>query len=218
VAREGDVTRFATGAHRIVCIEAACAAHTEIGLPAERCPDDSDCCSRGAGVHWTYDGLEVLPATGDASAEPAAGFWRILGGVSGHTPDYGIRDTAERNRHGLRVGLSRPAGLLAGLSSVPLLPRYSLAVLAIFVHLACQARWNLKPPDLRIRGPQRVIQRDGFRWGGYCRYQPCCLWRAFYEINYWVWPVRHAIGTFGSLQKWPTPEKRTPRRGISPGL
>jgi hypothetical protein len=36
-----------------------------------------------------------------------------------------------------------PAGLLAGLSSVPLLPRYSLAVLAIFVHLACQVRWNL---------------------------------------------------------------------------
>ena len=37
-----------------------------------------------------------------------------------------------------------PAGLLAGLSSVPLLPRYSLAVLAVFVHLACQARWNLR--------------------------------------------------------------------------
>jgi hypothetical protein len=36
-----------------------------------------------------------------------------------------------------------PNGLLAGLSFVPLLPRYSLAVLAIFVHLACQARWNL---------------------------------------------------------------------------
>ncbi len=36
-----------------------------------------------------------------------------------------------------------PTGLLAGLSFVPLLPRYSLAVLAIFVHLACQARWNL---------------------------------------------------------------------------
>jgi len=36
-----------------------------------------------------------------------------------------------------------PAGLLAGLSSVPLLPRYCLAVLAVFVHLACQARWNL---------------------------------------------------------------------------
>jgi hypothetical protein len=26
---------------------------------------------------------------------------------------------------------------------VSLLPRYSLAVLAVFVHLACQARWNL---------------------------------------------------------------------------
>jgi hypothetical protein len=36
-----------------------------------------------------------------------------------------------------------PAGLLAGLLTVPLLPRYSLAVLAVFVHLACQARWNL---------------------------------------------------------------------------
>jgi hypothetical protein len=36
-----------------------------------------------------------------------------------------------------------PTGLLAGLSTVPLLPRYSLAVLAVFVHLACQARWNL---------------------------------------------------------------------------
>lgn len=36
-----------------------------------------------------------------------------------------------------------PAGLLSGLSSVPLVPRYSLAVLAVFVHLACQARWNL---------------------------------------------------------------------------
>jgi hypothetical protein len=36
-----------------------------------------------------------------------------------------------------------PGGLLASLSSVSLLPRYSLAVLAVFVHLACQARWNL---------------------------------------------------------------------------
>jgi len=36
-----------------------------------------------------------------------------------------------------------PAGLLSGLSTVPLLPRYSLAVLAVFIHLACQARWNL---------------------------------------------------------------------------
>ncbi len=36
-----------------------------------------------------------------------------------------------------------PAGLLGGLSSASLLPRYSLAVLAVFVHLACQARWNL---------------------------------------------------------------------------
>ena len=36
-----------------------------------------------------------------------------------------------------------PAGLLGSLSSVSLLPRYSLAVLAVFVHLACQARWNL---------------------------------------------------------------------------
>lgn len=37
-----------------------------------------------------------------------------------------------------------PAGLLAQLSTVPLMPRYSLAVLAVFVHLACQARWNLR--------------------------------------------------------------------------
>jgi len=36
-----------------------------------------------------------------------------------------------------------PAGLLGALSTVSLLPRYSLAVLAVFVHLACQARWNL---------------------------------------------------------------------------
>jgi len=36
-----------------------------------------------------------------------------------------------------------PTGLLAVSSTVPLLPRYSLAVLAVFVHLACQARWNL---------------------------------------------------------------------------
>jgi hypothetical protein len=36
-----------------------------------------------------------------------------------------------------------PGGLLSSLSSVSLLPRYSLAVLAVFVHLACQARWNL---------------------------------------------------------------------------
>jgi hypothetical protein len=36
-----------------------------------------------------------------------------------------------------------PGGLLASLSTVSLLPRYSLAVLAVFVHLACQARWNL---------------------------------------------------------------------------
>ena len=36
-----------------------------------------------------------------------------------------------------------PGGLLASFSSVSLLPRYSLAVLAVFVHLACQARWNL---------------------------------------------------------------------------
>ena len=32
---------------------------------------------------------------------------------------------------------------VSGLSSVSLLPRYSLAVMAVFVHLACQARWNL---------------------------------------------------------------------------
>jgi len=37
-----------------------------------------------------------------------------------------------------------PAGLLAGFATVPLLPRYLLAVLAVFVHLACQARWNLR--------------------------------------------------------------------------
>lgn len=37
-----------------------------------------------------------------------------------------------------------PIGLLAGLSTVPLLPRYSLAVFAVFAHLACQARWNLR--------------------------------------------------------------------------
>lgn len=36
-----------------------------------------------------------------------------------------------------------PGGLLGSLSSVSLLPRYSLAVFAVFVHLACQARWNL---------------------------------------------------------------------------
>ncbi len=36
-----------------------------------------------------------------------------------------------------------PAGMLGALSTVSLLPRYSLAVLAVFVHLACQARWNL---------------------------------------------------------------------------
>ena len=38
---------------------------------------------------------------------------------------------------------SAPAGLLGKITSVPLLPRYSLAVLAVFVHLGCQARWNL---------------------------------------------------------------------------
>jgi hypothetical protein len=38
---------------------------------------------------------------------------------------------------------SAPAGLLGKMASVPLLPRYSLAVLAVFVHLGCQARWNL---------------------------------------------------------------------------
>ena len=36
-----------------------------------------------------------------------------------------------------------PGGMLGSLSAVSLLPRYSLAVLAVFVHLACQARWNL---------------------------------------------------------------------------
>ena len=50
-----------------------------------------------------------------------------------------------------------PAGLLAGLSSVPLLPRYSLAVLAVFVHLACQARWNLS----------RVISESAARKASY---------------------------------------------------
>jgi hypothetical protein len=50
-----------------------------------------------------------------------------------------------------------PAGLLAGLSSVPLLPRYSLAVLAVFVHLACQARWNLS----------RVISESAARRASY---------------------------------------------------
>jgi hypothetical protein len=38
---------------------------------------------------------------------------------------------------------SAPVGLLGKASAVPLLPRYTLAVLVIFVHLACQARWNL---------------------------------------------------------------------------
>ena len=33
--------------------------------------------------------------------------------------------------------------MLGALSTVSLLPRYSLAVLAVFVHLASQARWNL---------------------------------------------------------------------------
>jgi len=51
-----------------------------------------------------------------------------------------------------------PAGLLAGLSYVPLLPRYSLAVLAVFVHLACQARWNLT----------RVISESAARKASYC--------------------------------------------------
>ena len=50
-----------------------------------------------------------------------------------------------------------PAGLLTGLSYVPLLPRYSLAVLAIFVHLACQARWNLS----------RVISESAARKASY---------------------------------------------------
>jgi hypothetical protein len=50
-----------------------------------------------------------------------------------------------------------PAGLLSGLSSVPLLPRYSLAVLAVFVHLACQARWNLS----------RVISESAARKSSY---------------------------------------------------
>jgi hypothetical protein len=50
-----------------------------------------------------------------------------------------------------------PAGLLAGLSSVPLLPRYSLAVLAIFVHLACQVRWNFS----------RVISESAARKASY---------------------------------------------------
>ncbi len=38
---------------------------------------------------------------------------------------------------------SAPLGLLGKAGSVPLLPRYTLAVLVVFVHLACQARWNL---------------------------------------------------------------------------
>jgi hypothetical protein len=50
-----------------------------------------------------------------------------------------------------------PAGLLAGFSTVPLLPRYSLAVLAVFVHLACQARWNLS----------RVISESAARKASY---------------------------------------------------
>ena len=39
------------------------------------------------------------------------------------------------------------------------------------------------PRDLRIGGPQGVIQRHGFRRGSYCGYQPCSLWCAFGEIN-----------------------------------
>ena len=50
-----------------------------------------------------------------------------------------------------------PLGLLAGLSTVQLLPRYSLAVLAVFVHLACQARWNLS----------RVISESAARKASY---------------------------------------------------
>lgn len=50
-----------------------------------------------------------------------------------------------------------PAGLLAGLATVQLLPRYALAVLAVFVHLACQARWNLS----------RVISESAARKASY---------------------------------------------------
>jgi len=50
-----------------------------------------------------------------------------------------------------------PAGMLGALSTVSLLPRYSLAVLAVFVHLACQARWNLS----------RVISESAARKASY---------------------------------------------------
>lgn len=64
------------------------------------------------------------------------------------------------------------------------------------------------PRDLRIGGSQGVIQRHGFRRGGYCGHQPCCLWRAFGEINYRTWPVRRGVRPIGSFRKWPTPGKR----------
>jgi hypothetical protein len=38
---------------------------------------------------------------------------------------------------------SAPAGLLGRMNSVAQLPRYSLAIVAVFIHLASQARWNL---------------------------------------------------------------------------
>lgn len=50
-----------------------------------------------------------------------------------------------------------PAGLLATIATVPLLPRYALAVVAVFVHLACQARWNLS----------RLLSQSGARTVSY---------------------------------------------------
>jgi hypothetical protein len=49
---------------------------------------------------------------------------------------------------------SAPVGLLGKVSAVPLLPRYTLAVLMVFIHLACQARWNL----VRVTSAARAQQ------------------------------------------------------------
>jgi hypothetical protein len=76
-----------------------------------------------------------------------------------------------------------PSGLLCGLSTVPLLPRYSLAVLAVFAHLACQARWNLSRVISESAARKASYKHRDPRWGGDANDQPRGLWRAFHEIN-----------------------------------
>ena len=158
----------------------ACA---EIGLPAEYRAADPHCGGRGAGVHLARDGLEALPAARHATAEPATAFGLISRGVSGYAPDHSIHDTAERNRHGLRVGFSRPCRTARWVINRAAVAALFFSSAGCFRPSGLPGALEPEPGDFRIRSSQDVVQRHGLRWGDYSGYQPGRLWRAFNEVG-----------------------------------